>query len=219
MIMLASYCRVSTDKDDQANSFESQRRYFREYSEVTFTETQDEVEEAIRKLEGKKREVLDAFFSKVISKDDVRFMNAAYDEQIKALKEKLEALRNLNSLEYDIRDLADDIEAHLQMIAKANPDDELFCRNLLDKMVVHPNRRVEIKLNLLPPSWAYVLARLEELRRLKAAENEGCHNNSSVSPLSDPFPIIFQPKNRCGATTFRVGAIMTPQYRCRSAGP
>ena len=154
-------------------------------SEVTFTEPQDEVEEAIRKLEGKKREVLDAFFSKVISKDDVRFMNAAYDEQIKSLKEKLEALRNLNSLEYDIRDLADDIEAHLQMIAKANPDDDLFCRNPLDKMVVHPNRRVEIKLNLLPPSWAYVLARLEELRRLKAAENEGCHNNSSVSPLFD----------------------------------
>lgn len=53
------------------------------------------------------------------------------------------------------------------------------------KMVVHPNRRVEIKLNLLPPSWAYVLALLEELRRLKAAENEGCHNNSSVSPLFD----------------------------------
>ena len=31
MIQVASYCRVSTDKDDQANSFESQQRYFREY--------------------------------------------------------------------------------------------------------------------------------------------------------------------------------------------
>lgn len=31
MIPVASYCRVSTDKDDQANSFESQRRYFQEY--------------------------------------------------------------------------------------------------------------------------------------------------------------------------------------------
>ena len=30
MIPVASYCRVSTDKDDQANSFESQRRYFQE---------------------------------------------------------------------------------------------------------------------------------------------------------------------------------------------
>lgn len=31
MIKAASYCRVSTDKDDQANSFESQQRYFRAY--------------------------------------------------------------------------------------------------------------------------------------------------------------------------------------------
>lgn len=28
---VAAYCRVSTDRDDQANSFDSQRRYFREY--------------------------------------------------------------------------------------------------------------------------------------------------------------------------------------------
>ena len=31
MIKVAAYCRVSTDKDDQANSFESQQHYFREY--------------------------------------------------------------------------------------------------------------------------------------------------------------------------------------------
>ena len=31
MIRVASYCRVSTDKEDQANSFEAQQRYFRAY--------------------------------------------------------------------------------------------------------------------------------------------------------------------------------------------
>lgn len=31
MITVAGYCRVSTDRDDQANSFEAQQRYFREY--------------------------------------------------------------------------------------------------------------------------------------------------------------------------------------------
>ena len=31
MIMVAIYCRVSTDKEDQANSFEAQQRYFKEY--------------------------------------------------------------------------------------------------------------------------------------------------------------------------------------------
>ena len=33
MIKVAGYCRVSTDKDDQANSFEAQKRYFRAYIE------------------------------------------------------------------------------------------------------------------------------------------------------------------------------------------
>ena len=28
---VAAYCRVSTDHEDQANSFESQQRYFRQY--------------------------------------------------------------------------------------------------------------------------------------------------------------------------------------------
>ncbi len=30
---VAAYCRVSTDHDDQVNSFESQQRYFRQYIE------------------------------------------------------------------------------------------------------------------------------------------------------------------------------------------
>lgn len=69
------------------------------------------------------------------------------------------------------------------MIAKQDPDDELFCRNLLDKIVVHPDKKIEMKLNLLPPSWAYVLARLEELKLLKQKNSEGCRNDSSVSVL------------------------------------
>ena len=31
MIYVASYCRVSTDQEDQHNSFASQQRYFRDY--------------------------------------------------------------------------------------------------------------------------------------------------------------------------------------------
>ena len=30
---VAVYCRVSTDREDQANSFENQQRYFRQYIE------------------------------------------------------------------------------------------------------------------------------------------------------------------------------------------
>lgn len=30
-VLVGAYCRVSTDKDDQVNSLESQRRYFNDY--------------------------------------------------------------------------------------------------------------------------------------------------------------------------------------------
>ena len=33
MIRVAGYCRVSTDREDQRNSFAAQQRYFREYIE------------------------------------------------------------------------------------------------------------------------------------------------------------------------------------------
>ena len=33
MIQVVGYCRVSTDKEDQANSFEAQQSYFKEYIE------------------------------------------------------------------------------------------------------------------------------------------------------------------------------------------
>ena len=31
MLEVAAYCRVSTDREDQASSFENQRRFFQEY--------------------------------------------------------------------------------------------------------------------------------------------------------------------------------------------
>ena len=33
ILRVGAYCRVSTDREDQSNSFESQQRYFKEYIE------------------------------------------------------------------------------------------------------------------------------------------------------------------------------------------
>ena len=46
---VAAYCRVSTDSEDQANSFESQQRYFRQYIEqrsdwVLYEELQEQIQ-------------------------------------------------------------------------------------------------------------------------------------------------------------------------------
>lgn len=198
MIMVASYCRVSTDKDDQVNSFAKavaqQARDYIKFNESPCKETTSDIEFSLKELEQKKKEVLDAFFSKLISKEDVRLMNEQYDAEILKQKEKLETLREMDSLEYNLTDLADDILTHINMIAQSTPDDELFLKSFLNKVVVYEERRVELKLNLMPPSWSYVLVKLEELKRLKMEEKKGVVSTPMYPPISTEILNIRQAK-------------------------
>ncbi|MCD8179903.1 MAG: recombinase family protein [Firmicutes bacterium] len=89
MIKVAAYCRVSTDSGDQANSFESQQRYFKEYIERNpeweLTEiyadkglsgTSTEKRAAFRKM------INDAelgFFSLILTKEVSRFARNTVD--------------------------------------------------------------------------------------------------------------------------------------------
>lgn len=97
---VAAYCRVSTDKDDQANSFESQRRYFREYIERQPDWELYEIyaDEGITGTSTKKRNafnrmILDAQmgrFSLILTKEVSRFSRnildtISYTRELKAI--------------------------------------------------------------------------------------------------------------------------------------
>lgn len=100
MIKVASYCRVSTDSEDQANSFESQQRYFREYIERHPEWELYEVyaDEGITGTSTKKRTqfnkmINDAYkgkFNMIITKEVSRFSRnlldtIAYTRELKSL--------------------------------------------------------------------------------------------------------------------------------------
>lgn len=100
MIKVASYCRVSTDKDDQTNSFEAQKRYFREYIESHPDWELYEIyaDEGITGTTTKKRTqfnrmINDAYegrFQRIITKEVSRFSRnildtIAYTRELKAI--------------------------------------------------------------------------------------------------------------------------------------
>lgn len=100
MIKVASYCRVSTDKDDQANSFETQQRYFREYIDHHPDWELSEIyaDEGISGTSTKKRiqfnrMIADAYegkFSLIITKEVSRFSRnildtISYTRELKAI--------------------------------------------------------------------------------------------------------------------------------------
>lgn len=100
MIPVASYCRVSTDKEDQTNSFESQQRFFQDYIKRNSDWELYEVyaDEGITGTSTKKRfqfnrMIQDAYcgkFKLIITKEVSRFSRnildtIAYTRELKAL--------------------------------------------------------------------------------------------------------------------------------------
>ena len=100
MILVAGYCRVSTASEDQANSFQAQKRYFREYIKLHPDWDLYEIyaDEGITGTSTKKRiqfnrmirDAQDRKFSLIITKEVSRFSRnildtIAYTRQLKGL--------------------------------------------------------------------------------------------------------------------------------------
>lgn len=108
-------------------------------------------------IRDKKKRVLDAFFSKDISENDMKLMNTEYDRRAALIFEKIAAAEKRAEKYAGEGTLEDVVRAKVSAIAYGceMPDD--FCGRLLDRIDVLPDRRVEVRLKSLPFVWTYAL--------------------------------------------------------------
>lgn len=104
-------------------------------------------------------------------------MNERYDCQLGELQAALRAARERDQLSYETETLQSDVKAHLKALLDREVD-EPFQKEILDTMIVYPGRRLEVRLNLLPTKWRFVLDAIAHIRR-----QSGCHYDPSV-PMS-----------------------------------
>lgn len=149
-------------------------------SEAGNSDRAEELEYEIGQLNQKKADVLDAFFSKQITKEEMQLINQRYDRELETLQKRLEAARARGSITYETEQLRDDVGRQVSEIVNGKVDSEVLYKNVLNRMVVHKNRKVEVYLNLLPQKWTFVL---ENLRR---SQNEPSVPMSVSSPLASP---------------------------------
>ncbi len=116
----------------------------------------ERLKEELEQVEEKKKGVLDAFFAKSISKNDMRMMNAEYDRRMAELTKKITAAEKRESLP-DTAALEKDIWAKVAGIVRGKTASGNFYGNLLDHITAYPDRRLEVHLKLLPTRWTYVL--------------------------------------------------------------
>jgi len=138
----------------------------------------EELEHEINQLNKKKADVLDAFFSKQITKEEMNLVNQKYDEELERLQQRLEAVRAKENIVYETQQLREDVFQQVSAIVKGETNSEVFYKNVLDHMVVHKDRKVEVFLNFLPQRWMFVL------ETFKKAQNVPSVPISVSSPLA-----------------------------------
>lgn len=126
------------------------------------TDRVEALEYEISQLKQKKADVLDAFFSKQITKEEMHLVNQRYDGELEDLQRRLEGVRERESITYEEDQLEKDVGRQVADIVNCRADSEVLYKNVLDHMVVHKDRKIEIFLNLLPQKWTFVLENLRK---------------------------------------------------------
>lgn len=81
-------------------------------------------------------------------------MNERYDRELEELHSSLQAAREREKLSYDTTTLQADVKAHIKELMDRGVD-ELFEKEMLDVAIIYPDRRLEVRLNLLPMQWRF----------------------------------------------------------------
>ena len=116
-------------------------------------------------------------------------MNERYNKQMSELQERLQAVKAREQIHYETGSLKNDVRKQVTDMVSGLTESEIFYKNVLDQMIVYSDQRVEVKLNLLPQKWIFVLQKLSELnhpsdhRNLPETDSLGqrvCNNNPSL---------------------------------------
>ena len=154
------------------------------------TDTEDRLQYDMDRITKKKEDVLDAFFSKTITKEEMRMMNKKYDGQLADLQGRLQTVRQKTALHYDLDALKADVKREVTAIVRGDTQSEVFYKNVLDRLTVCHDSRVELRLNLLTQKWVFVLDKLQDLKRKERVDESDtvCYRDNSVPiSVSKPF--------------------------------
>lgn len=114
------------------------------------------VERQLKMLADKKERLMDIYLGNEISKEEYQRMAEKYDSERAFLEKQREEAEKKERSEHTHQKLLEDIMISIRALASGEKQDDTFYRNLVDKIVVHDRRNIDIFLNLLPFRWHHI---------------------------------------------------------------
>jgi len=115
------------------------------------------LEGEMERIRQKKADVLDAFFSQQITREEMRLVSQKYDRELERLQTQLEAAQTTANADYHKKEFQEALSARIAALFKGETASESFYKHILDHITVHKNRTAEVRLSLLPHKWIYAL--------------------------------------------------------------
>ena len=123
----------------------------------------ERMKQELSQIKEKKKHVLDAFFTKVISKDDMILINAEYDRRINELTEHIATITLQENASFDAITRKENICTAVKTILSGETVSENFYGNLLDHITAYKSRYIEVHLKWLPTKWTYLQTSFRDL--------------------------------------------------------
>jgi len=118
--------------------------------------TNDDPDLLIRKIEqvqAKKEAMMDAYFSREISRENMVKFSEKYAQQLLCLQKRLEKATNQGTY---TQDSTASIRTAIAAILKGETESEVFYKTLLQDITVFKDRHMELRLNLLPQVFHFL---------------------------------------------------------------
>ena len=109
----------------------------------------------IERIQKKKEAVMDSCFSGEITKEDMQSMNRKYDSQMEDLRQRKKEAELRQREKRDSKALCTAIQAEVFGILNGEIESEVFCKTMLDSLTVFKDRRMELRLHLLPQVFLF----------------------------------------------------------------
>ncbi len=107
-------------------------------------------EDILRKINDKKHILLDRYLEGIVSSEDYRRQNDIYDEEAAEVQKKIDTQKNIQlEIELQANRIEKTIE-HVKEYLDFKTANENICGELLEKITVHKNKILDVKLKFVP---------------------------------------------------------------------
>ena len=116
----------------------------------------NETSKKIDNLKVKIQKLLDLYLSEDLTKEAYREKKAEYEKEIERLEKLFDNAKD-DACKYNADEAVKDVCEYIKKILYATERNEIFYKNLVEKIVVHSREKLDVYLNLLPHKWSVAL--------------------------------------------------------------